>query len=187
LDYKNNKLQRRIKMIQIKQLLLTNPNRPKKKLLKMKGVVMHYTASYGKGADALAIRNYFNTTNRACSAHYAVDDHQIVQCIPDNEVAWHVGNKIYTAIGEKLRDKPYSPNYYLIGIEMCVNCDGDWNKTYANSVDLAAALLKKNKLGIGSLYRHYDITGKICPKMMIAEKDWLKFKAAVAAKLKQSI
>lgn len=171
-------------MLVVKQMILTNHNRPGKKLIKLKGVVMHWTANTGVKADALANRNYFNATDRACSAHFIVDDHEIVQCIPENEVAYHVGNDTYTAIGEHLRDKPYTPNYYLLGIEMCVNSDGIWEKTYSNAVELAAALLKKHQLGILSLYRHFDITGKDCPKMLLPEKDWIKFKADVAAKLK---
>lgn len=165
-------------------MILTNTNRPKDKLIKIKGVVMHWTANTGRGADAVANRNYFNTTDRACSAHYIVDDHQIIQCIPDQEVAYHVGSALYTSIGEHLREKPYTPNYFLLGIEMCVNCDGKWADTYYNAVELAALLLKKYKLGINSLYRHFDITGKDCPRMMVNDKEWNKFKTAVAAKLK---
>lgn len=168
-------------MLPITQMLLTNQNRPKKKLKKIKGVVIHWTANTGRGANAIANRNYFNTTKTAASAHYIVDDHSIVQCVPDNEVAWHVGANKYTATGEKIREKPYSPNYFLIGIEMCVNSDGNWSKTYQNTVELAAYLLKKYNLNINDLYRHYDITGKNCPAMMIDESEWLKFKSAVAA------
>lgn len=90
-------------MIQITQMLLTNHNRPKIKLKKLKGIVIHWTANTGKGANAVANRNYFNTTKTAASAHYIVDDHSIVQCIPDGEVAWHVGASKYTATGEKIR------------------------------------------------------------------------------------
>ncbi|MCX8125326.1 MAG: N-acetylmuramoyl-L-alanine amidase, partial [Spirochaetes bacterium] len=168
-------------MLPITQMLLINQNRPKIKLKKLKGVVIHWTANTGKGANAIANRNYFNTTKTAASAHYIVDVHSIVQCVPDGEVAWHVGASKYTSTGEKIREKPYSPNYFLIGIEMCVNSDGNWNKTYQNTVELTAYLLKKYGLTINNLYRHYDITGKNCPAMMIAESEWTKFKNAVAA------
>lgn len=170
-------------MLPITSMLLTNQNRPKKKLLKLKGIVIHWTANTGKGANAVANRNYFNTTKTAASAHYIVDDHSIVQCVPDGEVAWHVGANKYTAIGEKIREKPYSPNYFLIGIEMCVNSDGNWNKTYQNTVELAGYLLRKYNLNTNDLYRHYDITGKDCPAMMVNESEWQKFKNAVNAVL----
>ncbi|SKA90586.1 SH3 domain-containing protein [Caloramator quimbayensis] len=163
-------------MLPIKVMLLTNKNRPKIKLKKLKGIVIHWTANTGKGADALANRNYFNSTDRAASAHFIVDDHQIIQCILEDEVAFHVGANKYRSAGEKIREGSFGPNYFLLGIEMCVNSDGNFNKTYENTVELAAYLLKKHKLSINDLYRHYDITGKDCPKMLIDENQWQKFK-----------
>ncbi|SKA99299.1 SH3 domain-containing protein [Caloramator quimbayensis] len=167
-------------MLSINQVLLTSKlNRPGRNIKKLKGVVMHYTADTHKGADADAIARYFNTNTRGASAHYIVDDHQIIQCIPDNEVAWHVGANKYTAIGQRIQERPYGPNYFLIGIEMCVNSDGDWGRTYINAVQLAAYLLKKHGLTVKDLYRHYDITGKNCPAMMIDQAVWSKFKTDV--------
>ncbi|MEL6864480.1 MAG: SH3 domain-containing protein, partial [Bacteroidota bacterium] len=72
-----------------------------------------------------------------------------------------------------------TPNYFMIGFEMCVNEDGDWEKTYQNSVDLARYLLNKYNFTVNDLYRHYDITGKLCPQMMIQERDWQRFREAV--------
>lgn len=170
-------------MLPITPMLLTNRNRPRKKLIKLKGIVIHWTANTNRGANALANRNYFNSTNVSASAHYVVDDRQIIQCIPDDEVAWHVGAKKYTSLGETLRQIPYSPNYFLLGIEMCVNSDGDWGKTYRNTVELVAQLIRQHKLTLQQVYRHYDITGKECPKMMIAECEWRKFLQAVQDEL----
>lgn len=166
-------------MLPITQALLTNHNRPQKKLRKLKGIAIHWTANTGIGANAVANRNYFNSTSNSASAHYIVDDARIVQCVPDDEVAYHVGASKYTAMGQGIKEGNYSPNYYLIGIEMCVNSDGDWNKTYRNTAELAAYLLKKYNLTIGNLYRHYDITGKDCPRMMIDLDAWTDFKDAV--------
>lgn len=166
-------------MVEIKQMFLTNKNRPKIKLKKIKGIVIHWTANTGKGANAIANRNYFNSTERLASAHFIVDDRNIIQCIPEDEVAWHVGSDKYRDAGRKLSENGYGPNYFTIGIEMCVNSDGNWIKTYQNTVELAACLLRKYNLNTNDLYRHYDITGKDCPKMMIDESEWLKFKNAV--------
>jgi len=168
-------------MIEIKDMLLTNHNRPGEKIIKLKGIVIHWTANTNKGANALANRNYFNTTDRNASAHYIIDDKNIIRCIPDDEIAYHVGASNYTAIGNQIREDGYTPNYFLIGIEMCVNSDADWSKVYQNTVELAAFLLKKHNLTIDDMYRHYDITGKDCPKMMIAQKEWDLFKNRVKA------
>lgn len=170
-------------MLTCTEMLLTNHNRPKRKLNKLKGIVIHWTANKSVGANAVANRNFFNSTPNAVSAHYIVDDKQIIQCMPDDEVAYHVGAKQYTETGKSIREGSYSPNYYLIGIEMCVNADGNWLKTYMQSVELSAYLIQKYGLTIKDLYRHYDITGKLCPQMMIDETAWKKFKSDVLAYL----
>ncbi|HYE10647.1 MAG TPA: N-acetylmuramoyl-L-alanine amidase, partial [Patescibacteria group bacterium] len=172
-------------MVRIKSMLLTNHNRPKKKIIKLKGIVIHWTANTDVGADALANRNYFNTTNAFASTHYIVDDKQIIRCIPDDEIGYHVGARKYSSLGNDIREGSISPNYFLLGIEMCVNQDGDWNKTYKSTIELAAYLLKKHSLTTDSLYRHYDITGKDCPKMMLEEGPWSEFKVSVARELQQ--
>jgi N-acetylmuramoyl-L-alanine amidase len=173
-------------MLTITKMLLTNHNKPGFKLLKLKGIVIHWTANESKGANALANRNYFNTTDRACSAHYIVDDKTILQCIPEDEVAYHVGATKYTPIGQSLIEHTCSPNYFLLGIEMCVNSDGTFAITYKNTVSLAAALLTKHNLSIKNLYRHYDITGKDCPKMLLEPASWNKFKAKVETELNKN-
>jgi uncharacterized protein YgiM (DUF1202 family) len=111
-----------------------------------------------------------------------VDDHAIIRCVPDDEVAYHVGARYYKPIGEKIRNNTRgdSPNNYTIGIEMCVNAGGDWDKTYQATVELTRYLLDKYSLSISDIFRHYDITGKLCPQMMIEEKDWQTFKNRVA-------
>jgi len=142
---------------------ITN-NRPYKSI-DLKGVVIHWTANTNKGANAIANRNYFqNHSNIQASAHYIVDDNYIIRCIPENEVAWHSGGSNYTNLAKtKFNSKP---NNYLIGIEMCVNSDGDWEKTYQNTVILVADILKRNNINIDIIYRHFDMTGKDCPQMM---------------------
>lgn len=173
----------------VTDLLTKDPNRPALRnrtyyaIRELRGVIAHWTANRDAGANAKANRNYFNNhTDRYASAHYVVDDHSIIHCIPDNEVAYHVGANVYKADGQRIiADTPsLTPNFYVIGFEMCVNSDGDWNKTYQNSVDLAAHLLRKHGFTINDLYRHFDITGKDCPNMMLTATTWNKFKSDVA-------
>lgn len=163
-------------MLPVKEMLLTSHNRPHKKIIKPKGVVVHWTANEAAGANAIANRNYFNTSVRACSAHYIVDDKTIISCIPDNEVAYHVGADKYTKVGQSLREGIYSPNFFLIGIEMCVNSDGNFNLTRKNTIELISSLFTRNNFSINNLYRHYDITGKSCPKMLVPQDMWDKFR-----------
>ena len=174
----------------VKDLLTNSRNRPflrdasRYSIKQLKGIVAHWTANTNNGATARANRNYFNITDRYASAHYIVDDHTILQCIPDNEVAYHVGGAYYRPDGETIiAGTSLTPNYFLVGIEMCVNADGDWNKTYKNAVDLYAHLLYKYRLTVYDMYRHYDITGKDCPKMMLTEAEWWSLRRDVSAAL----
>lgn len=171
----------------IEQKLITSINRPLRRLTRLKGVVVHYTANYSRGANAIAHFNYFNRTIRVngrirkASAHYMVDDERVLQLIPDGEVAFHCGATAglpYTDLANNvIRENGFSTNEFLIGIEMCVNVDSVWAKTYAHTVELTGNLLRKYGLGIDQLYRHYDITHKICPKMFVeAPSMWTQFK-----------
>jgi N-acetylmuramoyl-L-alanine amidase len=149
----------------IKTKLLT-PNsysRSQDKLKAMKGVVIHWTANEGAGANADANRNFFESRKSGTlgygGAHYIIDDQQIILCIPEDEMAYHVGGTTY-------RTNYFGsyPNNCLIGIEMCVNSDGDFSKVYQQTVLLTVDLVKRYKLDIDKdIVRHYDITGKNCP------------------------
>lgn len=194
-------------MIPITRNLINNPvTRPALrpdtgyayKLRSVKGVIAHWTANQSIGADSSAHARYFQNGSpagkgifRAASAHYVVDDHSIIQCIPENEAAYHCGDTpkgYYMSEGKKMlegepptpRGVSHTPNLYTIGFEMCVNADGVWERTYANSVELAALILLRHNLNISHLYRHFDITSKPCPNMFIDLEPWERFLFDVA-------
>lgn len=157
---------------EIKDMLLTPGEgaRPGRKITP-EVLVIHWTANTNKGANAVANRNYFNNwrnhPQHMASAHYIVDDKQVIRCVPEDEAAYHVGANAYT-------DKAKAvflgnPNWKTIGIEMCVNADADFKQTYKNTVQLAADILKRHGWGTDRLWRHYDITGKICPAYFVKD------------------
>jgi len=173
-------------MLSIKNGLLTSRrNRPflrnpeRYTIYDMKGVVVHWTANTMEGSNSWANRNYFNSTNRFASAHYIIDAETVLQCLPENEVAFHVGARDYKPIGLNIAEGDRNPNYFLIGVEMCVNEDGDWDTTYRNTVALVQKLLNRHNFTIFQLFRHFDITGKDCPRMMIDEEAWQAFRSDV--------
>ena len=142
--------------------------RPGRKIVP-KAVVIHWTANTNQGADAVANRNYFeNHPQNKVSAHYIVDDRQVVQCLPENEMAYHVGATRYHPKALELLSS--YPNDCTIGIEMCVNKDGDFNKTYQNTVALTADILRRYGWGVDRLWRHYDITWKNCPRFFVSDE-----------------
>jgi N-acetyl-anhydromuramyl-L-alanine amidase AmpD len=165
--------------MQITDMLLTNKNaRPGTKITP-RGLVIHWTANEGKGANAVANRNYFNKPTTEASAHYIVDDKQIVRCLPENEMAYHVGAKQYKR--EAVAKLSSYPNNCTIGIEMCVNADGNFQETYRRTVELAADILKRYGWGVDRLWRHFDITGKNCPAYFVSDDFARKYTGLTAA------
>lgn len=124
-------------------------------------IVIHDTANYNRGADAMAHYKYFNTANRNASAHYFVDDNSIVELIDPNLRAWHCGDKKGSNITNK----------NSIGIELCVNKDGNYTLTKQNSIELITKLMIDFNITPSRVVRHFDVTGKVCPASM-AQKDW---------------
>jgi len=188
---------KRIPRPNITELMLDNHNRPALRnrdfytIRELKAIVLHWTANTHTGADAEANRNYFNTTQRKASAHFIVDDKSIIQCLPVDEVGYHVGDRnikkkykqnTYNDFGlQIIGDSRLTPNFYTIGIEMCANIDGNLKDTYLNTIDLVRWLRDKYGHNI-PLVRHYDVTGKPCPKHKVAgkwklldKKDWRAF------------
>lgn len=167
--------------------LLINNNRPKRKLKELKGIVIHWTANVNKGANASAHYRYFNNAYRGASCHYVVDDKQVIRLIPDDEVAWHVGDSVKMTnlpIRAKYVPKGDNPNNYFIGVEMCVNVDADPKQVLNNTAILVTQLMVKYNLSRDQVIRHYDLTGKDCPKMFVPEvingvrleHSWIAFK-----------
>jgi N-acetylmuramoyl-L-alanine amidase len=158
------------KMVQIvKDYVKVNPyTRPARKNTGVEGIVMHYTAS--PRATAQNIRDYFNGTciaqKRYASAHYAVDKKEIIQMIPDNEVAYHAHDRSRCYVDVL---KP-NANFSALGIEMCIEADGSLHPdTVKNARALVVYLLDKYNLPTSRVYRHYDVTGKNCPAMWVSD------------------
>lgn len=163
-------------MIKITKKLITR-NFSKRTNFNIKYIVIHDTANTNTGANAQAHYNYFNNNDLDKSAHYFVDDKEILQIIEDKNRAWHCGDG-------KGQNKITNEN--SIGIEICINKDGDYNKAKENTILLSAYLLDKYNLNINDLVRHFDASGKICPNTMTSNnwEDWDEFKKEVEKNLK---
>ena len=137
-----------------------SPGRPGV-LRTVESITIHETANTSEGADAEAHSDYLSTTSDEVSWHYTVDDHQIYQHLPDNEEAWHSGDR--------------EGNHSSIGIELCVNADGNFDQTMENAAKLTAFLLKEYDLTIDDVKQHYDFNGKDCPLIIRQEGRWDEF------------
>ncbi|WP_213084128.1 peptidoglycan recognition protein family protein [Cohnella massiliensis] len=110
--------------------------------------------------------------NRTASYHIVVDENEAIEVIPLNENAWHAGDGSGPGCG----------NRTSIGIEICES--GDYARTLQNAAQLVASMLREREWGVDRLRRHFDWSGKICPRLMYDDgkwTGWAAFKNMVAA------
>lgn len=136
-------------------------------------VVIHDTGNPRIGANAEAHFRYFSGGYRGASAHYFVDDRFIIQTVEDANAAWHCGDG---------KGRYGITNRNSIGVEICINADGDYERAVANALDLTKHLIWKHSLPVERVVRHFDASGKICPKTMSTDNwaRWMEFKQALA-------
>lgn len=137
-----------------------------------KYIVIHETANTRKGANANAhARLQASGNSRQASWHYTVDDVEIVQSFSDNAQCWHAGNRYYNENG--------------IGIEICVNKDGNFKKAVENAVKLTKHLMDKYNIPASNVIQHNKASGKDCPHYLRSGSKgiaWAQFKAKLSDK-----
>lgn len=152
------------------ELLTVNPySRPGIETGKINGIVIHYTAN--PGSTAMENRNYFEGLKDShatkTSSNFVVGlDGEIVQCVPTWEVAY--------ASNDRNKD--------TVSIECCHPDESGrfTDETYRSVVQLSAWLCLKFGLDENDIIRHYDVTGKNCPKYFVEnEEAWQQFKEDV--------
>ena len=144
-------------------------SRPGIALEQVNSIVIHYTAN--PGSSAMANRDYFEGLKDAhttkASSHFIVGlDGEVVQCIPTTEIAYASNNR----------------NADTISIECCHPYDtcAFNTATYHSMVQLTSCLCHRFVMTGQDVIRHYDVTGKICPKYFVEHEDaWEQFKTDV--------
>lgn len=161
--------------IDVQLLDINDYSRPGLESDPITGIVIHYTAN--PGSTAQQNRDYFNGLKdshaTSVSSHFVVGlEGEIIQCVPTWEIAY--------ASNER--------NHDTISIECCHPDEtGKFNDaTYKSVVQLTAFLCNKYGLTEENVIRHYDVTGKICPKYFVEHEDaWQTFKEDVADALQK--
>lgn len=151
---------------------------------KIQYLVFHYTANDGDTDENNAL--YFKAVHRGASAHYFIDEDSVTQVVKDEDTAWHCGDKQkYTNGGATMKGKVKNVN--SIGIELCSDKDSRGQyiltpQTIKNGAELGQELMAKYNIPISNVYRHYDVTGKICPEPFVRDpSQWQRFKAMLIA------
>lgn len=157
--------------LDVELLPINKYSRPGTALTEVNGVVVHYTAN--PGTSAMQNRDYFaglaESHETSASSHFIIGlKGEIVQCVPCNEVAY----------ASKER------NYDTVSIECCIEDEtGKFNdETYQSLVELVTWLMGRYDLRVEDVIRHYDVTGKNCPKYYVENEDaWMNFRNDLAA------
>lgn len=159
-----------------KKLLNTNYTVGQK--LNPEYIIIHDTGNRSAGADTMAHYNYWTSgKSEKTSAHYVVDDETVMQLLEHDQVGWHTG-----VLFTKNPKVPQAVNKNSIGIELCVNEDGDFMETMKNGIALTKYLMDEFDIPAERVITHNDSTGKICPAMMIQDNPslWKLFKAEIS-------
>ena len=161
-----------------KDYLTVNPySRPGEPLEKINGVVIHYVGN--PGTTAHANRNYFESLasgleNTYASSHFIVGlEGEVIQCVPLTEIAYASNTR----------------NGDTVSIEVCHPDEtGEFSPvTYDRTVELTAWLCREFRLDPSQdVIRHYDVTGKECPRYYGEHPEaWDDFRADVASEMKR--
>jgi N-acetylmuramoyl-L-alanine amidase len=115
-------------------------------LSEVKSITIHWIGPFPNQTCNI-VRGYWVDNNLEASAHYIIKNEDIMQTIPDEEVAWHCGSR---------------GNYSSIGIEVIpMDKNGQFSAaSIATLRELVWAKEWQNKI----FMRHYDWTKKDCPK-----------------------
>lgn len=168
-------------------------------LTQCKGLVIHWIG-VAQGRASVIRRNFESSQY---GTQYVIDwyDGSIIQCTPEMEVCYHVGSDTYTDLKEQLVGSR-NPNWYFAGIECCISPDSQITADYGTAglhmnlgepspvqyealVEFCADFLTRHGLTADNLYRHHDITGKMCHIWFLKEEErWYNFKNTVTAKMK---
>jgi len=150
-------------------------SRPAVELKRINGVVIHYVGN--PATSAQANRNYFASLadgreNTFASSHFIVGlEGEVLQCIPLTEIAYASMDR----------------NTDTVAIEVChPDAAGEFSPvTYASAVELTAWLCDAFELAPeADVIRHYDVTGKQCPRYYVEHPEaWERFLTDTADRL----
>lgn len=132
----------------------------------VKYIVVHDTGNTSEGADASAHYSYFNTGNRGSSADIFIDGTSV----------WYVNDysKYYTWHCGDGRGRYGITNSNSIGVEICVNSDGDYEAALKNAAAVIRELMEELDIPHEQVVRHYDASRKSCPAGMM-KNNWQKW------------
>lgn len=133
-------------------------------------IVVHNTYNDASAANEIA---YMIRNDNKVSFHYAIDDKEIIQGVPEDRNTWNAGDG-GTGNG----------NRKGLSIEICYSKSGG-NKFIAAeklAAKFIAFKLKEKNWGIDKVKKHQDFSGKYCPHRTL-DMGWTRFINMIKAEL----
>lgn len=167
---------------------------------KIQWIVIHYAGSVGVCGKAKGLATRMQTWKECKSTHYIVGTDGVYQTLDEKYSAWHCG-------GYSKDNKCEACNAVSIGVDLmeckcdrgtCSASDKDWyfkpEVVEAGAV-LVAELADKYEIPSNHIIRHFDITGKRCPRPFVGDDvstytgttgnfEWIAFKLLIDSKRK---
>ena len=141
------------------------------KLEDIRNIVIHYVGN--PGTTAQQNHDWYANPESEVSSHFLIGlEGEIIQCIPLNEFS--------SATNHRNKD--------TISVEVCHPDDsGRFNDAaYSSLIRLTVWLLENTGLKSNDVIRHYDVTGKECPRYYVRNEDsWHLFLQDVDAALRK--
>ncbi len=139
-----------------------NPSRSGVELDGIDDIVVHYVGN--PGTTAQQNRDFYNHEDSNVSSHFVVGlDGEVIMCLPLYEKSAASNDR----------------NHDTISIEVCHPDEtGKFtDSSYESLVRLVDWLMKEFRLSSDNVIRHYDVTGKVCPKYFVDNPEaWEEFK-----------
>ena len=137
-------------------------------------IVVHNTSNDASADNEIKYMNKSQAQGGVqTSFHYAVDDKEAVQGLPENRNGWHAGDG---GNGKGNREG--------IAIEICYSKSGGdrFIKAEQNAVELIVDILKRYGWGIDKVTKHQDYAKKYCPHRTL-DMGWDRFINMIKEKL----
>lgn len=163
-----------------------NYNATRRDRAKVKYIVIHFTAVDGDTAENEG--KAFQKAGRHASAHFFIDRAgNVVQSVNMWQTAWSVGGTKYTDTPTTGGGKYYKKctNANSVSVELC---DIYRKHSYPSAAQVQAlkelvAYIRKYCPNAKTIIRHFDVTGKYCPRTMCKpygnDKLWTKLKKEI--------
>ena len=135
------------------------------------GIVVHYVGN--PGTTAKQNRDWYANPESEVSSHFLIGlEGEVLLCVPLNEKS----------------SASNQANATTLSIEVCHPDESGkfTEESEASLVKLLAFLCRRFDLPADSIIRHYDVTGKICPKYYVEHEDaFIAMKNRVKEAVKQ--